>query len=779
MYNYQWDSETGGYTLITRLSGVIKEIRPVFWEELHFLGFDTEYGWSFPKCDGPLLWAEGRRYFYQGEYVGETIGGGLFSMPVLKNVPENLVLKPVNIQLMVEKNKKILDSFVQKTLKFIYNTYLAYKSKVRLFYVAFSGGKDSLVMLDLVQRALPHDDFFVIFGNTTMEMKSTYAIFEQSKARWNTLKWHEAKTSFTAEESWKCIGYPARRIRWCCGVHKSSPSIAKLKEIYEEQKKRFSDDKKLFKVMAFDGIRAEESDTRATYSQVSDGNKHAVQFNCSPIFEWNTTELFLYMFEHQLPINEVYRYGAHRVGCKLCPMASESYECVLNHVYPDEIKPMLDIITSTIKKDFSSEKERQKYLENGGWKSRVGGRDLEIGGNKITEIKTEDTIKFVITDSNYKWDKWMSTISNIVPLGKNRYAIQYKEIYMEFEVEVLKDMTTVIVPVLERTKASIRFMYLFKNALHKAAYCVNCGECMAECSYNALTITSDDIIIKNCKHCETCMDSSKGCVVARSLTITGVGNNMSVTNISRYQNFGFRKEWLELFLESEGDSFWNNQVMGKYMIVGFKTWLKESGITINNAISPLGLKIKELGCDSMITWGIIYAMLAYHSPIVNWYVCNIQRETAYSNDELMILLGDKYSQTTKKNALSSLKETLRYSPIGSELLQGECEMKGRTVVSVTKGCWNEPEPLVILYILYLYAEHNDNLYSFTLSDLFEESEAISPVLLFGMEKEALKNQLQGLANDYPEYLNVDFNKGIMENIFLTNGKTANDVLKLI
>ena len=42
-----------------------------------------------------------------------------------------------------------------------------------MFYVAFSGGKDSVVTLDLVQRALPHNSFKVLFGDTGMEFPDT------------------------------------------------------------------------------------------------------------------------------------------------------------------------------------------------------------------------------------------------------------------------------------------------------------------------------------------------------------------------------------------------------------------------------------------------------------------------------------------------------------------------------------------------------------------------------------------------------------------------------
>ena len=86
------------------------------------------------------------------------------------------------------------------------------------------------------------------------------------------------------------------------------------------------------------------------------------------------------------------------------------------------------------------------------------------------------------------------------------------------------------------------------------------------------------------------------------------------------------------------------------------------------------------------------------------------------------LLGEEYSATVKKNALSSLKETLRLSPIGWLLLQGECEVKGKTVATITKGSWYDAEPIVILYSLYKFAERMEGMYSFTLSDLLEDNE---------------------------------------------------------
>ena len=262
MYNYEWDPNTGGYILTTKMAGITKELRPVFYEELELLGL-KKWGWKYPKTEKPLLWAETRRYIYRGRLVAEAGGGGLYSRPTLKVLEENLIIEPVDVENMVEKNKILMNGIVQSTLENIYSTFNKYKSrKYDVFYVAFSGGKDSIVLLDLVQRALPHNEFKVVFSDTTMEVSDTYKAVDKARERWNTLDFYIAKSMYTAQESWRLFAPPGRTQRWCCSVHKSTPSILLLREVAKKDN---------LKVLVFDGVRAEESDARATYSMTSDG----------------------------------------------------------------------------------------------------------------------------------------------------------------------------------------------------------------------------------------------------------------------------------------------------------------------------------------------------------------------------------------------------------------------------------------------------------------------------------------------------------------------------
>lgn len=157
MYSYTWDAETGGLLLNSSPLSFSKEPRPVYYKELDILGFDRY--WNYAKNDSyPYMWAEANNYFYRGRQVAKTKGGSLYTAPeivILDNPePNGQPLRFVDIPAMVEKNRDLLEKLAAETIKKIYNTYVEYMNRVDVFYVAFSGGKDSVVALDLVQRAL-------------------------------------------------------------------------------------------------------------------------------------------------------------------------------------------------------------------------------------------------------------------------------------------------------------------------------------------------------------------------------------------------------------------------------------------------------------------------------------------------------------------------------------------------------------------------------------------------------------------------------------------------
>ena len=779
MYAYEWDSVTGGYNLTTNISEVAKEIRPVFFEELNFLGMKKIFGWQFPHSKEPLCWAKGRRYFYRGELVAETRGGTLFGQPALHRVTANLTLTPVDVSAMLARNEDLLTGMIQRTLKDIYDTFHAYKSKVDFFYAAFSGGKDSMVMLDLIRRALPHDAFEVIFGDTTMELSDTYRAVAAAQEIFADLKWHTARAPFDALDSWRFMGPPARQIRWCCPVHKAGPSLTKVKEIVAARRGCSVSDVKKFRAMALVGVRAEESERRSTYDRIAVSRKHPAQINFYPILAWSSAEIFLYLFAENLPFSQSYRNGLPRVGCKLCPLASGLTDCFQNHFYAEELAPFIGVVKQTVDKGFTSAEQWRDYLNDQGWKKRSGGRILTVGRKKVETLRGGDRYDFIITEANYSWSKWMPVLGDFVEIGANKFVLQYEGKSIVFGVAAQADREIISLRLPDLDGQTIKFLGLLRKVLNKAAYCSNCRNCVIECPHGALTMTAADVRIENCRHCYRCLDKPAGCLAADSLKCGG--DIMNVKGVDNHKTFGLRAEWIKILFESP-QNFWSNERMGSKMFESFRSWGREVGLLVDRENFTADLdKLISLGADSLKLWGMFWVNAAYRSALINLFVKKVGFHTPLDNETFMDMLGDAVKERTKRNALTALKNLFRDSPIGRQLGQGFCTMKGNAVVLITRATWQHPEPLVILYSLYQFSAHADELYSFTLTELLADSddrEALSPQILFGLAAQELRPLLQGLANDYPDFIRVDFNKGIMENIFLNRDKTPDEVVQL-
>ena len=303
MYSYTWDAETGGLVLNTTQAAFSKEPRPVYYKELDLLGFDKH--WNYAKDDAaPYLWAEANNYYYRGRLVAKTKGGSLYTAPELILVeepePGGASLRRVDIPAMVQKNRDLMEKLAQDTIKKIYNTYFEYRDKVDVFYVAFSGGKDSVVTLDLVQRALPHNQCEVLFGDTDMEFPTTLELVKWIKnyCTDRDIPFYTAKANLSAAKSWDLFGAPARKLRWCCTVHKTAPIINKLSTLHRMQS---------IHTVMITGVRGDESPARSDYDELSFGKKLAGQFSFHPILEWSSGEVFLYLYSNALPLKKPIR----------------------------------------------------------------------------------------------------------------------------------------------------------------------------------------------------------------------------------------------------------------------------------------------------------------------------------------------------------------------------------------------------------------------------------------------------------------------------------------
>lgn len=182
------------------------------------------------------------------------------------------------------------------------------------FYVGFSGGKDSQVVLELVKMAGVK---YKAFHNVTTNDYADNIRF--IKSHYPEVEFVVPKVSFLKlVERW---GAPSVQRRWCCRIFKENLGVG---------------------CVVMTGVRREESVKRSKYEEVQrwqkkkkdreyvdldkmEGNKFQCvggkdRFMVYPILEWTESDVWEFISERRLPVNPCYKNN-RRVGCVFCPFA--------------------------------------------------------------------------------------------------------------------------------------------------------------------------------------------------------------------------------------------------------------------------------------------------------------------------------------------------------------------------------------------------------------------------------------------------------------------------
>ena len=819
MFKIIWDKTTGGVRLNPKVATEALSVspRPVFFEELDLLKL-KELGWSYPECKEPLLWSCNKQYFYRGKLAFEVKGANVYDAPtvVLQDGFQKLKVKPVDVEAMLKKNQDEMFLIESEAIEFIRDVYTMYssakktvdaaksneldyetlaaraekKTKVKMaivkedcdsfevmpleqaeasgkriyqttkidkFLASFSGGKDSQVVLDLCTRAIPPENFEVIYSDTGYELPPSLQLYQEITEHYQKLyprlKFSVARNHASVLSYWDKIGTPSDTHRWCCAVMKTAPLYRMLK----------TEDNKQAKVLTFDGVRAEESTRRSGYSRIGKGVKHDTVINARPILNWSTTEIFLYIFKYNLHINPAYRQGMTRVGCLVCPFANEWNELLANVHYKDNVKPFLEKIEDFAKR--GGVRDVQDYVRQGGWKRRASGNLVEQSSfidfksstpNLVAIIKNPkvNVLSFFQTLGSYTTTTDGNTTQGEIRISKDVYKFSLKwdsQNTCKFELYNIHDVILV---------------GLVKRVLYKSTYCINCETCEVECPTGALSVYPKVEIDKNkCIHCHKCLNfHEKGCIAANSLIIT-TGNSMTskVGNIDRYKNFGLKEEWLSSYL-TETDNFWtsNHGLNENYQIPSLKAWLRDAEIIDDkNNATELGKFLANpevIACYPNLAWEIVWINLSYNSFIVNWFTRNVEKGAPVSQKGLEETIHEQfpaYKEKTVHNAVYQLRRTLKESPIGS-ILQQYSEIDKE---SFTRESYDDLSREAIAYSIFKYADAR-KIKTLRVHDLYSPDATGGVNKEFCISKSAFIDALRSLNSERDRVFVAELNMGL-------------------
>lgn len=835
MYKITWDEETGGVLLHPRIvDGTIGvPPRPVFYEELDLLRLN-EYGWNYPHCEEPIMWAVNKQYYYRGKHIFDAKGANIYTEPTLefeKGI-EPMELIPVDMKKMLKRTSDLMFVLENEAIEFIRDIYTEYtkvnktynkadankldfeamankleknskkkmaivkqdcdsfdimpmdvaeskgkkallSTKIDRFIASFSGGKDSQVVLDLCTRAIPPTDFEVIYSDTGYELPPSLSLYEEVqeyyKQKFPALKFLMARNHESVLNYWDKIGTPSDTHRWCCSVMKTAPLYRMLKQGY----------RKNAKFLAFEGVRAEESAKRSDYNRIGKGVKHSFVINARPILRWNTTEVFLYLFRHQLPINKAYRSGKPRVGCILCPFGSPWDDMIVNKCYPDNLQPFLSRIERVVEERKIPNKD--EYISDRRWRLRGSGKFSQsttsiqyISSSTRWEAKVKNSQKDVFT--------WLHTVGKYSISDRNNITtgeLLFEKEVFQFEIrygEKKSDFSFILYD-----NNNIQLRYYLRRVINKTSYCINCEACELECPTGALSVYPEVIINKElCTHCHKCLEyHNVGCIVADSM-LKPTDTNISNMKISKYGTFGIHQEWVDQYLSSPSD-FWSDNMLGVKQVPSFKAWLKDAEIIDDkNNLTPFGELCVEINKNSTtLLWELIYINLTYNSPLVRWYIKTFAHMADFSRKSLDKLAIEYFQQTFKETtityAIQALMQSFKYSPIGEEFRQ--CIVQDEKGNSYRRDNYTDLSPEAIAYSIYRYAQYND-IKMFRVSDLYRSDESYGIYKEFGISKNDLMKSLRYLSSEKNRVLIAELNMGL-DHITLREDLTSIAVLKAL
>ena len=410
-----------------------------------------------------------------------------------------------SIKTMIEVNNEVLENYENEAIRFLKKMKSKYLSKK--FVVSYSGGKDSLVALDLSVESIGEVE--VLFNDTGLELPETLInVFEVLNAY--GLELHLAKAEVNFLEIVKLLGPPGRDYRYCCKIIKLAPICKALKKISN------------IGTVSITGQRKWESFTRAKIARVSLSRWVANTVVLAPINDWTNLHVWLYIFKYNLPYNRAYEKGFDRIGCWLCPACELAEFDLIRRFYPNLWNWWQKYLENYVKES----QLPSIWLSYGlwRWRRRYPG-DLVRFLDKECEVSVNSIInkvpKCLDIEVSYKDGKFYVNYKTLMKMSHERFLELIKILDKNYLVSndkiIIKKHSIVDLSNSQVIcRSSVECLNILK-IIARSTYCTFCRLCSEWCRTNAISI--DNYLRVNEDACRECLICNNVCPVAEYLVM--------------------------------------------------------------------------------------------------------------------------------------------------------------------------------------------------------------------------------------------------------------------